>query len=192
MEKFKIYRGIAIITVLCGITLTLLPYSLPVRLMDMFSLFSMFEGILMFVCYALLAGIFNFYNEPLWKKLSIWLFILGTILFNVVIRVYNGESKWMNFLLLLYYTPLAVAFITVTHEKIKPVAQSFGYILIIVCLLRLALPFISESAYFSIYANAFSIVYMMPLILIAILFHKMATASDNNYRQERKSGEDLL
>lgn len=191
MEKYRIYRAIALITFLFGLANMFSAYWLPSDQMDTLSMFSMFTGMLMFVCYGLLVSIFNFYNAPLWKKLSVWLFIVGTIVFNSVITLYYGELEWVDFILLLFYIPVVLAFVTVKHEEIKPYAQSFGYILLIICALRIGLPYMRNSSYFSMYAYAFSFVYMIPIALIAALFHRMISASKNE-QEETKSEGDLL
>lgn len=190
MEKYRIYRAIAVITFLFGLANMFSAYWLPSEQMDMLSMFSMFTGMLMFVCYGLLVSIFNFYNDALWKKLSLWFFIVGTIVFNSVITLQYGEFEWIDFVLLLFYIPVVLAFITVTHEQIKSIAQSFGYTLLIICSLRIGLPYMRNSAYFSMYAYAFSFVYMIPIALIAALFHRMINASKN--AEETKSEGDLL
>ena len=172
MEKYRIYRAIALITLLFDLANVFSAYWLPSNQMDMLSMFSMFTGMLMFVCYGLLVGIFNFYNDPLWKKLSVWLFIIGTIVFNSVITLHYGEFEWIDLILLLFFIPVVVAFITVKHQDIKSLAQCFGYTLLIICLLRIGLPYMRNSAYFSVYAYAFSFVYMLAIALIAALFHR--------------------
>ena len=192
MEKYRIYRAIAFITLLFGLANMFSAYWLSSDQMNMLSMFSMFTGMLMFVCYGLLVSIFNFYNDPLWKKLSVWLFIAGTIVFNSVITLQYGEFEWVDFILLLFYMPIVLAFVTVKHKEIKPFAQSFGYILLIICLLRIALPFFRDSTYFSVYAYAFSFVYMLPIALIAALFHRMINASENANEEETRSEGDLL
>lgn len=191
MEKYRIYRAIALITLLLGLANMFAAYWLPSDQMDMLSMFSMFTGMLLFVCYGLLVSIFNFYNDPLWKKLAVWLFIVGTIVFNSVITLYYGEFEWIDFILLLFYMPVVLAFATVKHDDIKSLAQSFGYTLLIICLLRIGLPYMRNSAYFSVYAYAFSFVYMIPIALIAALFHRMINASEPN-EEETKSEGDLL
>ena len=194
MKKFKIYRGIAFLTLVLSILTFLLPLLIPVHSIYIVSIITMCVGVLFFVCYILLVSIFNFYHEPWWKKFAIWFFIIGIVIFNLTVAAKYYSLQIINIVLLVFYLPMVIAFATLKHEKIKPFALLFACTSFIVCLIRIALPFIRNSMKIDVsaYNDALNIVFRLPMVFILALFHKMISISKENIDDEAKTEYDLL
>jgi len=82
VKKFEIYRAIAVLYFLLAAGISFMPVEF-LKQMNVRELAIMLIAILYFVCYGLLVSIFNFYKEPVWKKIAIIFFITGNIIFNV-------------------------------------------------------------------------------------------------------------
>jgi hypothetical protein len=195
MQKFKIYRAISFITLVLSFATMLFPFWLPENNFDVIRIIAMIAGVLIFVCYALLVSVLNFYNEPLWKKFAIWFFIIGFIFFNsflVLVVVRYTAIKFISFFLLLFYLPFIAAFVTIKHKGISALAQSFAYTLLIACLMRLAIPFVRNLISLSRYSEVLNIVVRLPLVFIVLIFHKMIGISKNDSDETSQGEDDLL
>jgi len=173
----------------------LLPLWLPENDFNTIRIMAMIVGVLIFVCYALLVSVLNFYKEPLWKKFAVWFFIIGFIFFNsflVLVVVRYTTIKFMSFFLLLFYLPFIVAFVTIKQKGISALAQSFAYTLLIACLMRLAIPFVRNLISLSRYSEILNIVVRLPLVFIVLIFHKMIGISKNDSDEAPESEYDLL
>ena len=195
MQKFKTYRAISFITLVLSFATMLLPFWLPESNFNVIRIIAMIVGILIFVCYALLISVLNFYKEPLWKKFAIWFFIIGFIFFNsflVLVVVRYTAIKFMNFFSFVFYLPFIAAFVTIKHKEISALAQSFAYTLLIACAMRIAIPFVRNLISLSHYSEVLNIAVRLPLVFIVLIFHKMIAISKNDSDETSESEYDLL
>jgi hypothetical protein len=195
MQKFKTYRAISFVTLVLSFATMLLPLWIAEKDFNIIRIIAMIAGVLIFVCYALLISVLNFYNEPLWKKLSVWFFIIGFILYNsflVLIVVRYTAIKFMSLFLLIFYLPFIAAFVTIKHKGISALAQSFAYTLLIACAMKIAIPFARNLINLSNYNEVLNVAFRLPLVFIVLIFHKMIAISKNDSDEMQESEYDLL
>jgi len=184
MTKFRIYRAIAIVFFL----LTLLASFLPAESAEIWNEIrvtsTMLLVILFFVCYALLMSIFNYYKEAGWKNVAVIFFLSGNIVFYFLSMYGSVSNPFHNFFILLFYLPFIVAFATVSAKEIKPLTQSFGYLMLIICSLHIALPFLRNAVNLSDYTYFFNVIFLLPSVIIILLFSRMITISGRKTEAE--------
>ena len=77
-------------------------------------------------------------------------------------------------------------------KEIGSLAQSFGYILLVICLLRIALPYARNKANLSSYIYLFNVVFLLPAVFMVALFHKMVGVSAKVSEEDIRNENDLL
>lgn len=195
MMRFKIYRAIAFIFFLLTLAVSFPPLRSSERWTDVRMVITIVIAILFFVCYSFLLSIFNYYEEPGWKNVAVIIFLSGNSVFYFLPLTRAIPNLFFNFSLLIFYLPLIVAFATVNEKEIKPLTQSFAYLMLIICLLHIVLPFVRGTIDLSGYSYAFNAIFLLPSALMVLLFHRMAILSAKENEEQSESDEqqhDLL
>jgi hypothetical protein len=193
MLKFKVYRAFAVAYLLLNIFISFahLPVSANgnvtrIILMDLMA-------VILFVCYGLLASIFRFYDQPVWKIISVGFFVVGNILFNMLATVVPVPlNKYYSLALIVFYLPLVAAFATLRFPGIKGLSQAFAYCVLVVCFIRMVLPFVRNEINILPFAFILNIIFIFPPLFMVFLFHKMIGISAQAFEEISESGEDLL
>lgn len=193
MLKFKVYRAFAVVYLLLNIFISFvhLPASLHSNVTNIILMDLM--AVILFVCYGLLASIFRFFEQPIWKIISVGFFIIGNIVFNILPSILPlSINKYYSLLLIIFYLPLVAAFATLRLPGIKGIAQAFAYCVLIVCFIRMILPFIRNEINIMPFALFLNIIFILPPLFMVFLFHKMIGISEQAFEEPVKNSEDLL
>ena len=188
--KFKLDRGIAIVFFLLTLLVSFSPLRTSEQWNGMRVAATMLIVVLFFVCYALLLSIFNYYKEAGWKNVAVIIFLSGNSVFYFLSMSHSMPNLFFNFFILLFYLPFIVAFATVNAKEIRPLTQSFAYLMLIICLLHIALPFVRDTIDLSVYIYFFNAIFLFPSVMIILLFHKMIVISSKNSEDELNSDEE--
>jgi hypothetical protein len=190
MMKFKIYRAISILFFL----LTLLVSFSPVRASEQWNevrtVATMSILILFFVCYSFLISIFNYFKEPGWKNVAVIIFLSGNSFFYFLSISHSMPNIFFNFFILIFYVPFILAFASVNEKEIKPLMQSFAYLMLIICVLHIVLPFVRDKINLSVYIYAFNGIFLLPSVMMVLIFHKMAAISAKRRDEELMPDEE--
>ena len=190
MMRFKIYRAITIIFFLLTLLVNFSPVPTTEQWVTVRGIATMLFVFLFFVCYALLLSIFNYYNEAGWKNVSVIIFLSGNSVFYFLSLSRGTPNLFFNFFILIFYLPFVVAFATMNAQEIKPLAQSFAYLMLIICLLHIVLPFIRDRIDLSVYRYFFNAIFLFPPVMLVLLFHKMTVVSGKKVEDdEQKDGQ---
>jgi len=193
MMKFQIYRAVATIFFLLTLAVSFPPLRSSERWADVRMVITIVVAILFFVCYSFLLSIFNYYEEPGWKNVAVIIFLSGNSVFYFLPLTRAMPNLFFNFSLLIFYLPLIVAFAGVNDKGIKPLTQSFAYLMLIICLLHIVLPFIRGAIDLSGYIFLFNSLFLLPSALMVLLFHRMVIVSGREDKEESDEEQhDLL
>jgi hypothetical protein len=193
MMKFQIYRAVATIFFLLTLAVSFPPLRSSERWADVRMVITIVVAILFFVCYSFLLSIFNYYEEPGWKNVAVIIFLSGNSVFYFLPLTRAMPNLFFNFSLLIFYLPLIVAFAGVNDRGIKPLTQSFAYLMLIICLLHIVLPFIRGAIDLSGYIYLFNSLFLLPSALMVLLFHRMVIVSGREDKEESDEEQhDLL
>jgi len=190
MMKFKIYRAIAFVFFLLTLAVSFPPIRSSERWTDERMIITIVIAILFFVCYSCLLGIFNYYEEPGWKNVAVIIFLSGNSVFYFLPLTRAMPNLFFNFSLLIFYLPLIVAFASVNEKEIKPLTQSFAYLMLIICLLHILLPFVRAAVDLSGYIYFFNSLFLLPSALMVLLFHRMVVVSAKDEEEQSESDDE--
>ena len=87
---------------------------------------------------------------------------------------------------------MIIAFATTRNYEIRPLAMSFAYVMLVICALRIVMPFMRSLVNLSYYMYILSAVYLLPSVFVTALFHKMVAVSGSTAGDEIKDKRDLL
>ncbi|MBS1746599.1 MAG: hypothetical protein JST21_10565 [Bacteroidetes bacterium] len=193
MFKFKVYRAFAVVYLLLNIFISFvhLPASLNSNVTNIILMDLM--AVILFVCYGLLASIFRFFEQPIWKIIAVGFFIIGNIVFNILPQFMPLPlNKYYSLILIIFYLPLVAAFATLRLPGIKGLAQAFAYCVLIVCIIRMVLPFVRYEINIMPFAFILNIIFIFPPLFMVFLFHKMIDISAEPFEDAIENSEDLL
>jgi hypothetical protein len=185
MIKFKIYRAIAFIFFLFVVASVVFSIQYSAQALHIRVILSAVMLVFGFVCYGLMISIFNYFKQQVWKKISIVLFIAGNMVYNILINLHYIPSA-SGYAIVLFYLPLIIAFVSMQEPEIKPLATLFGYIELIICVVRIAYPYSRSWLSPATFGIIINILFCMPSLLRVALFHKMVIIS------KEKTGEDIF
>jgi hypothetical protein len=190
MLKFKIYLGVSIAFFLLTLLVSFPPVEGSEKWNEVRSTAITLGRILFFVCYSLLMSIFNYYKEGGWKNVAIIIFLAGNVVFSILSFSRAITNSFQNFFILIFYLPFIFAFATVAAKEIKPLTLSFAYLILVICLVHIVLPFIRGTIDLSAYIYFFDAIFLLPSVMIILLFSKMIAISGRNHKEELQPEEE--
>jgi hypothetical protein len=190
MLKFKIYRAITAVFFIMMLLVTFSPLQSSEAWSHMRQVVTVVLLFLFFICYSLLISIFNYYQEAGWKNVAVIIFLSGNLIFYFLSLYGSAVNVFYNFYLLIFYLPIIFAFATLGAKEMKALAQSFAYLILIICILHIVMPFIRNHLNISVYVYFFDAIFVLPSAIMILMFNKMVSVSGMVQEQTSEDNEE--
>ena len=145
MRKFKVYQVIAIVYLCAYIAMIFFQTRYP-------DLPSAFRSLLLFTVFLLfcithisLVSVLNYFKQPSWKKALIVWYVIGIFIFNFLTFAWWQFGPASIALYLITCLPLSIAILSIRAEEIKSLLQSYAFTMLMICFMRIVIPFVRNA-----------------------------------------------